>query len=872
MQRIVSACARAPVLTLAVVAALALSGGAVATTLTPSVADSTLVSSDSPGYRATLADYRDFGGQGVIVVVHEPLRGLLAAHDVQTVSALEACLAGQVLVPDLQLGALEPAPAGALPPYGGTSSPCGRLAADRPVAAVYGPGTFLNHAVAAVSGQLIALRVTDRSLVDSAARRAYSLAVARGLGPALARRAALTAGAAEALALEAQLARIAAGVRLDGVPAISDRAFLEQIVFAGAAPRASLHYLFPAPDAALIDVRLRAGLSQAGVQQAIGLIRGATGMPRFRLLAGTGYTVAGEPVVAGELAAAITRGVLPLVLGAIASMAIALMLLFRGALRLAPLAISLAATAITFGIWALLGGVLTMASLAALPILIGLGVDYAVQYQSRVRERPELAARAALSDAARAGVPAIATAALATGAAFVVLMLSPVPMVGGFALLLVLGLAVALACALGAGSAAIALSDAELGLLGASVRGASEILRDVALRIRALAGERRRRPPSGAAAGPATPAAAARAVSRPAARVARHPRTVLAVSVVLALAGWALDARTPVQSDITRLVPANTPALRDLRALERLSGVSGQVDVLLGGPGLARPSAVRWMARYEQSVLRHFGYRSGSGCGAVLCPGFSFPDVASALRSLPEWFSRAVITPARSAAVISFGIRLMPLGEQEGVFAYMRSRLHPPPGVHAALAGMPVLASDATAALSSASRRALTLAAGLVAVALALLAVFRRLDRALLPVVPVALATGWSALVLYAIGIPLNPLSAVLGVLVIAFCTEFSVLLSERYRQELGAGAGSRGALERAYRRTGAAVLTSGVTAIAGFGVLLMSDITMLRDFGLETVVDLSVSLLGVILVLPAAMALAMGERVLAGRGTSAAR
>ncbi len=45
--------------------------------------------------------------------------------------------------------------------------------------------------------------------------------------------------------------------------------------------------------------------------------------------------------------------------------------------------------------------------------------------------------------------------------------------------------------------------------------------------------------------------------------------------------------------------------------------------------------------------------------------------------------------------------------------------------------------------------------------------------------------------------------------------------------------------------RTGAAVAASGVTAIMGFGVLVLSDISMLRDFGLVTLVDLSVSLVG---------------------------
>jgi predicted RND superfamily exporter protein len=127
--------------------------------------------------------------------------------------------------------------------------------------------------------------------------------------------------------------------------------------------------------------------------------------------------------------------------------------------------------------------------------------------------------------------------------------------------------------------------------------------------------------------------------------------------------------------------------------------------------------------------------------------------------------------------------------------------------------------------------------------------------------VPIALATGWSALVLWALGVPLNPMSATLGALVIAISTEFAVLLVARFREERDGGLGVREALERTYASTGTAVLASGATAIAGFAVLAFSDVQMLKDFGRVTVVDLTVSLLGVLAVLPAVLALAERRR-----------
>ena len=174
-------------------------------------------------------------------------------------------------------------------------------------------------------------------------------------------------------------------------------------------------------------------------------------MPMFRLAYGGTYTVSGVPVVTNDLASEITGSIGGLLVAAVLVMAATLLIVFRSRLRLLPLAVALAAVGITFGVTSLLGATLTMASIAVLPILIGLAVDYAIQFQSRVQEyRSEgSATRSGVVDAvARAageGAPTIATAALATATGFLVLLLSPVPMVRGFGVLLVVGIAIALA-------------------------------------------------------------------------------------------------------------------------------------------------------------------------------------------------------------------------------------------------------------------------------------------------------------------------------------------------------------------------------------------------------------------------------------------
>jgi predicted RND superfamily exporter protein len=240
-------------------------------------------------------------------------------------------------------------------------------------------------------------------------------------------------------------------------------------------------------------------------------------------------------------------------------------------------------------------------------------------------------------------------------------------------------------------------------------------------------------------------------------------------------------------------------------------------------------------------------------------------DIRATLRELSAYDLEQVapVDPRRGLpghlALLTFGIRAQSLEAQQELIERVRGEVGepgspggPPTGVRVRLAGLPVVAASAASDLSS-SRYWLTLA-GLAAVALVLLVAYRSARRSLAPLVPVVMATGWAALALWLTGIPLNPMSAALGALTVAVATEFSVILSARFHEERGAGLAVADALRGAYARTGPAVLASATTVIAGFAVLVVSDVRMLRDFGFVTVIDLAVALLGVILALPAAL------------------
>jgi hydrophobe/amphiphile efflux-3 (HAE3) family protein len=852
--RVVRAVTRRPLVVLALTAVFALAGAALALRLEPSVATDTLVDSGSESFKATERFKRDFGDEAVLVLVRGDLTRTVLTQDLQRVLRLEGCLSGNVPKRGLR----------DLPPV------CREIATVDPAKAVYGPGTFINTAATQIADQFAAQERANRRQAARAAEAARRLSARRGDPPAEQQR--LADAASEAVRARFVQSAIQLGLRygLTDIPRINDPSFVSALVFDSRAgdvgvPKSRFAYLFPSKNAALIQVRLRPGLSDAERRRAIGLIEEATEQRVFAPREGARYIVTGVPVVTEGLADTVQSSIFVLLGAALVLMAATLGLVFRSRLRLLPLALALAAAAMTFGALSLAGGSLTMASIAVLPVLIGLAVDYAIQFQARFDEalaRPGVrSARDAAVTAAAAGGPTILTAGVATAVGFLVLLLSPVPMVRGFGALLVLGIALALLCALCAGFAVLVrFGGARPARAGPSSRLGARVAA-LGRHPRVHAGREWLADRSWGALGASI----------------SHPRRVLAAGLAVAVLGLALDTQSEVVSDVRELVPRDLQALEDVNALQEETGVSGEIDVTVRAEDITDPEVTGWMSRFQNGVLRAHGYRPGKRCGQErnppeLCPALSLPDlfetagagreqVRQLLDAVPPYLSQGVVTADRKTANLAFGIRLMPLDRQKEVVDDIKRRLNPPDGVQASVVGLPVLAAEANGALSSPWRRALALVAALLGVFLVLLAVRRSAREAAVPLIPIALATGWSGLILFVLGllpgpleVDLNPMSVTLGALVIAITTEFSVLLSARYREEREGGAGPGRAIELAYASTGAAVLASGATAIAGFAALIASDIRMLRDFGIVTVVDLSVSLIGVMLVLPAAL------------------
>ena len=167
------AAARRPVAVLVFVALIAAGGAFFALRLEPDAATSTLVDSDSSTYKATQRYHERFGDDAVIILIRGPLTNLVLSQDIERLAGLEGCIAGNV-------------PKG-VTPYGGARSPCAAFARTKPAKVVYGPGTFINEAVAELDEQIRGQTAAEKAQENRAAKAAYRLARGKGMSPGRAR-------------------------------------------------------------------------------------------------------------------------------------------------------------------------------------------------------------------------------------------------------------------------------------------------------------------------------------------------------------------------------------------------------------------------------------------------------------------------------------------------------------------------------------------------------------------------------------------------------------------------------------------------------------------------------------------------------------
>src|SRR5205814_10078319 len=179
-----------------------------------------------------------------------------------------------------------------------------------------------------------------------------------------------------------------------GVPALNNPGFYQELLLEpDGKVRPFWKPVLPDPDHALITVRMDPGASLADVQAVVDRVQHATGGPASRVvptsagqqgpapttageLAGTRFTVTGTPAVAAELAAAVRQSLVYLLPVAVLAMLAGSPPVLRVRHRLLAVPLALVSGLWTAGLGALAGLPLTPATMAVLPVVLGLTTDY----------------------------------------------------------------------------------------------------------------------------------------------------------------------------------------------------------------------------------------------------------------------------------------------------------------------------------------------------------------------------------------------------------------------------------------------------------------------------------------------------------------
>lgn len=143
------------------------------------------------------------------------------------------------------------------------------------------------------------------------------------------------------------------------------------------------------------------------------------------------------------------------------------------------------------------------------------------------------------------------------------------------------------------------------------------------------------------------------------------------------------------------------------------------------------------------------------------------------------------------------------------------------------------------------------LALGLVLAVLVV--VYRGPIPALLAVLPAVVAAGWITGIEFMTSARATPITVLLSGVVIAFATEFGVLLLARHRGELAGGAVPAAAADTPSGPVGPAIVASAAALTAGFVALALSLVPMVRDFGLWCAADLALATAAVLIMVPPA-------------------
>jgi uncharacterized protein len=541
----------------------------------------------------------------------------------------------------------------------------------------------------------------------------------------------------------------------------------------------------------------------------------------------------GAPMLLKDVNDYLQGGMLLLGALAVVVMIVVLSLAFRVRSRLVPLVVMLIGVIWAFGLLGYSGFQLSLVTIAGLPILIGLGVEFAIQVHNRVEEEVlKEAPEHAFSETLIHIGPALGVATVAAVIACLALLASQVPMIREFGILLAVGVVMLFVAAI---------------ILPVTV---------LSLRERRSPSTRRRQQ---------------KVVERGMTTLSHLPQVlvlpIILVTVVLFVVGLRFEDKTPIQTDPQKWVDQSSQTVKDVEAVADQTATATELGVYVTAPDIFTDPAASFVTELGLNELETYPDTliTASSLSTTVfylmhVPGTTeLPptgeDLKQAYAVAPPEIQEATVADGGKAANLTFQVGPSSLEQRKVIVDDIRAKvapggeLAPPPGITATPAGLAVVGVGLLQNLTD--NRALLTWIALGGVALWLLLRLMSLVKMAVVMLPVLLAVGLSATLVYLTGITVSPLTTVSGPLVIAICTEFATLILFRHLEERRQGYSPKESIDAAAAHTGRAFFASALTTVGGFAVMLFSPLPLLRDFGAIVAITVAIALISAVTVLP---------------------
>ena len=605
----------------------------------------------------------------------------------------------------------------------------------------------------------------------------------------------------------------------------SSKAEIDAII--GEAPPEMVERMLPSDLMTISVITLDPGVSMSAQKQVLGNIESTiriSGPPP-----GLSVTVSGNPAFSKEMEGEMGGQMGILILAAMLLMVLAVLLLFSHVrYSLLPVGVVAVGLIMTFGFMGLSGISISMVVIGAFPVLIGIGIDYAIQFHARFDEEIQ---RGTIPEAVWATVvnlgPSVLIAMSATALGFIAMFFAPVPMVADFGMVCTIGVASCYIAALIIVPVFATVMNyrpkKEAPTSGSQEGGLSFIERYD------------------------------RILGRLAYTVAKHPVPVILLVAVVAAGGYHLDQSVPISADEKTFVPDDMPALRDLEKITRTMGSTSTIPIIVIADDVLSPETLAWIDQFGIYEQEHNDKITGVASIATLIRehnGGVLPstrgEVNDVVARIPEPTLKRYLD-GNMEAVLEFSTVDMEMSVARDLVKRMQSDAawnNPPAGVTVKITGTMEMFAAVMDDIAE-SRTFMTLL-GFAFIIGFMILVYRKF-RAISPVIPIIFIVGWNGAIMYLLGLDYTPLTAVLGSMTIGVASEYTILIMERCEEELARGMEFLDAIQIAVQKIGTAITASGMTTVFGFAALTLSTFNIISNFGIVTVITVGFSLLDAI-------------------------